>query len=60
MKKKIIIGIGIVGIGTILTAIHTASENRKLRGVIQNQTDVISGLLYEIKKLSYHLGKKKV
>jgi len=34
-------------------------ENRKLKGTINNQNNTISGLLGEIKKLSYHLGKSK-
>lgn len=35
-------------------------HNQKLKGIIKNQNHTIDGLLREVKKMSYHLGKKKI
>ena len=42
-----------------LTSLLMYGENRKLKGTVLNQSNTIDGLLNEIKKLSYHLGKSK-
>ena len=55
-RKKLIIG-SLFGT-TILLTIWMYGENRKLKGVVKNQENTITGLLREIKKVSYHLGKK--
>lgn len=54
--KKFLITTTILSLTTVALIY---GENRKLKGTINNQNNTISGLLGEIKKLSYHLGKSK-
>ena len=55
MKKALVITTLI----TTVALIYEYGENRKLKGTVTNQNNTIEGLLGEIKKLSYHLGKSK-
>lgn len=52
LGKAILIGLGIAG------GIYLFKRNRELAGIIKNQENTIDGLMREVKKLSYHLGKK--
>ena len=52
-KISIIAAVSIGGI-----ALFLFKRNRELAGTVKNQGDQISGLMREIKNLSYHLGKK--
>ena len=54
MKKTLIITTLI----SLTTVAWIYGENKKLKGTVNNQNNTIDGLLGEIKKLSYHLGKK--
>lgn len=55
-SKKILV---LTTITLSLTVAWIYGENRKLKGTVNNQKNTIDGLLGEIKKLSYHLGKSK-
>ncbi len=58
MKKSNIIALSIVLFTSILS-IRMYGKNKKLNGIILNQENTISGLLGELKKTSYHLGRIK-
>lgn len=57
MSKKFILG-GLIA-ASVLTTLVYYGHNQKLKGIIKNQNHTIDGLLREVKKMSYHLGKKK-
>jgi hypothetical protein len=54
--KKILV---ITTVISLTTVAWIYGENRKLKGELINQNNTMEGLLGEIKKLSYHLGKAK-
>ena len=56
-KKKFLLITTTLTLG--LTVALAYGENRKLKGTVRNQQNTIDGLLNEVKKLSYHLGKLK-
>jgi hypothetical protein len=57
--KKVVIVTTVTTLISLTTAALIYGENRKLKGTVTNQSNTIEGLLGEIKKLSYHLGKSK-